>query len=231
MSWLAGFGLAAVGGALGEWNAKEYKYDSDKKEFTTKEQRDAAAAQAAAEKEHQRKLTEARQEADMEVEVARRIGQNESLQKRLNNAPMLGVLDFQAKEAREAYGDTAQIYVDRKDLKLVINPLPVTDQKIDDRITALNATGGAGDKIGVHFYKTYDEKGQPILQKGDLQAGYGSAATAQAAGERDIKKLGATDWTYELTTKDGRYFLEYEKRKLFLPEVTRKKMPKLKTPS
>ena len=215
MSWLAGFGLAAVGGALGEWNAKEYKYDSDKKEFTTKEQRDASAAAAAAQAEHQRRMTEQRQAADIDVEKARRIALNESLRKRLDDAPMLGVLDFQAKEAREAYGDTAQIYVDRKDLKLVINPLPVTDQKIDDRINALNTQGGAGDKIGVYFYKTYDEKGQPILQKGDLQAGYGSAATAQAAGERDIKKLGATEWTYELTTKDGRYFLDYEKKKTF----------------
>ena len=211
MSWLSGFGLAAVGGALGEWNAKEYKYDSDIKKFTTKEQRDAVAAQASAKAEHDRKLAEARQEADMEVDVARRIALNESQQKMIEEAPILGALFSQQASARKVYGDTANVYVDRKNLKLVIDPLPLTDDKADARVNTLNAAGGAGDKIGVFFYTTYNTEGKPIIEKGDLQTGYGTVTAAQAAGDRDIKKLGEGDWTYDLTTKDGRYFLEYEK--------------------
>lgn len=215
MSWLSGFAMATVGGALGEWNAKEYKWDPEKKDFTTKEQRDAAAAALQAKLDHERKLAEQRNQMDIDIEKARRIAKNESLQKMVDEAPILGTLYSQQATAKEAYGDTAQIYVDRKNLKLVINPLPLTDEKADARVKALNSTGGAGDKIGVYFYKNYNAEGQPIIEKGDLQTGYGSAASAQAAGERDIKKLGVDQWDYELTTKDGRYFLEYSKKKTF----------------
>lgn len=214
MSWLGGIALSALGGALGEWNEKEYKYDSDTKEFTTKGQREAAAAALQAKREHDRELARQRNQADIDVDKARRIGQNEANQKLIDEAPLLGTLYSQQAQAREAYGNTAQIYVDRKNLKLVINPLPLTDAKADARITALNSSGGAGDKLGVYFYKNYNTEGQPIIEKGDLQSGFATAVAAQQAGESDLKKFG-TGWSYEITSDDGRYFLEYAKQKVF----------------